>query len=340
MRLFAAFLVFLLAQSAAAQEQQIPAVGIIDFYGLRTVKPEDVRAVLRLKEGDAVPKSKAEREVLERRLAALPNVARASVSFVCCDERAGKTILYVGILEKGQSFPQFRAAPKGKILLPAGIVDDGENFTEALIRAVQKGDAEDDALAGHSLMKNPEARAFQEKFILFAAGNFGLLRKVLRESSNAEHRALAAQIIAYVSDKRAIVADLVYAMRDSNESVRNNAMRALALIARFAQDNPQKKIEVPIAPFVDLLNSIEWSDRNKSAYALLALTENRDENVLALIRRNAFASLAEMVRWQNPGHALAPFLILGRTVDLTDAEIEKLWQNKLRVDPENKARKK
>ena len=326
---WAAIWCFLLAHGTAAQ--QMPPIGIIDFYGLRTVTPQQARNALGLKEGDAAPKSKAEKEALEKRLAALPNVVRASVTFVCCDEANGKTMLYVGILEKGQSFPQFRAAPKGSIRLPAGIVGDGEKFTDALIRAVQSGDAEDDGSQGHSLMKNREARFFQEKFIAFAARNPKLLRKVLRESSDAEHRALAAQVIAYFSDKRTIVADLTYAMRDANESVRNNAMRALALIARFAQDNPQKKIEVPLAPFVEMLNSLEWSDRNKSAYALLSLTEKRDEKVLALIRNSALESLMQMARWQNPGHANAPFFIFGRTVDLTDAEIEKLWLNKLRA---------
>lgn len=339
MKLFAAILLFLLA-SVVAAAQQLPPIGIIDFYGLRTVTAEQARKALQLKEGDAVPKSKADREALEKRLAALPNVAQARVSFVCCDDANGKTMLYVGILEKGQSFLRFRAAPKGAVRLPAGIVETGENFSEAVMRAVQNGDAEDDSSAGHSLMKNREARAFQEEFIAFAARNLKLLRKVLRESSNAEHRALAAQVIAYFPDKQRVVADLVYAMRDANESVRNDAMRALALIARYAQNNPQKKIEVPIAPFVEMLNSVEWSDRNKSSYALLALTEKRDEKILSLIRNNAFMSLAEMARWQNPGHSSAPFFILGRAVDLTDAEIEKLWQNKLRVDSENQGGKK
>ena len=65
-------------------------------------------------------------------------------------------------------------------------------------------------------MKNSEARAVQEKFLRLAAENTPLLRKVLRESADANHRALAAQIIAYSKDKRAVIRELVDAVKDSD----------------------------------------------------------------------------------------------------------------------------
>lgn len=78
----------------------------------------------------------------------------------------------------------------------------------------------------HALFHNPEARAVQEHFINIAARDLKLLRAVLHQSSNAQHRALAAEIMAYTTNKKAVVKDLVYGMSDPDAGVRNNAMRA------------------------------------------------------------------------------------------------------------------
>ena len=82
---------------------------------------------------------------------------------------------------------------------------------------------------------------------------------MLRESDDDDHRALAAQVIAYAADKRAVVDDLAAAMRDPASEVRNNAMRGLALFAQYAREHPESNVSgCPSGPFVDLLNSIDW----------------------------------------------------------------------------------
>jgi len=58
-----------------------------------------------------------------------------------------------------------------------------------------------------------------------------------------------------------------------------------------------------------MLNSIEWTDRNKSSLALYRLTENRDPKVLTILRRKALRSLVEMARWKTLGHARAAFTL-------------------------------
>src|SRR5688572_881052 len=116
---FLPLLFFLLLISADAQ---IPPIGIIDFYGLRTVTEQQARAALQIKEGEAVPESKEAREAAEKRLRSLPNIEEAILSFVCCDDAGGKTMLYVGIQEKGAGVLQFRPAPQGSIRLPDEIV--------------------------------------------------------------------------------------------------------------------------------------------------------------------------------------------------------------------------
>lgn len=307
----------LLSGSANAQNQPI---GIIDFYGLRSVSEQQARDALQIKEGDPVPDS---REQAQHRLQALPNVEQALLGFVCCE--GGKALLYVGIKEKGAPSLKFHSAPTGSIRLPETIVRAGDAFFDALTRGIEKGDTGEDESQGHALSSYPEARAIQERFITFAAQDFKLLRNVLRKSGDAHHRALAAQIIAYTANKRDVVNDLFYGMGDPDSDVRNSSMRSLAVIADFAQRSPKEQIKVSVRPFIKMLNSIVWTDRNKSAFALYQLTEKRDPAILTQLREQALPSLIEMARWKSPGHAYRPFALLGRLGNLSEDEIQKDW---------------
>jgi hypothetical protein len=317
---------FLLLLPSASIFAQAPLFATVDFYGLRTVTEQQVRSVLRLKEGDPIPDDKAAGEIIKS-LEAIPNVEDAALEFPCCDEKYGKSILYVGIREKGTPALKFRSAPMGDIRLPAEMLELEEQFYDKLGKAVIKGDTAEDDSQGHSLMANAEARAVQEQFISVAANNGDLLRKVLRGSSDAHHRALAAQIIAYSSDKHKIIGDLIYAIKDPSDSVRNAAVRALAVLARYAQANPQKKLKISFAPFIDLLNSVVWTDRNKSSLALFPLTDGRDPKLLKELRIRALPSLMEMARWQSKGHAFGPLMILGRIAGIPDHEIFEALQS-------------
>jgi hypothetical protein len=314
---------FLIVLPHGSTNRQSPRIGIIDFYGLRKTSEQRARQALQIKEGEPVPDS---RDEAQRRLEALQNVQQARLNFVCCDD-AGKAIIYVGIREKGTPALEFRNAPQGRTRLPDNIVRAGEALSDAVMRAVEKGDAGEDDSQGHALSQNPEARALEESFIIFAEQHLKLLRTVLRESADAQHRALAAEIIAYAPNKRDVVQELVYGMGDPDESVRNSSMRALGVIAKFAQRAPRQSIKIPVKPFIAMLNSIEWTDRNKSAAALFQLTEKRDAAVLSSLRRHALQSLVEMARWKNLGHAQSPFFILGRVGKLSEEEIWKAWNS-------------
>ncbi|HEX8846989.1 MAG TPA: hypothetical protein VF791_20265 [Pyrinomonadaceae bacterium] len=320
MKLFS--LILLLVLLPGSTNGQSPQIGLIDFYGLRSLSEQRARAALQIKEGDAPPESLKEARA---RLEALPNVEAARLKSVCCEE--GKRILYVGISEKGAPTLRFRRAPQGSARLPAEMLQAGKALEDAAARAVQKGDAGEDDSQGHALYNNTEARAIQQRFIAFAARDLKLLRTVLRESGAAPHRALAAEIIAYAANKGDVVKDLVYGMSDPDEDVRNNSMRALAIIAGFARNAPAQHIKVPIRPFVEMLNSIEWSDRNKSAFALYMLTGKRDAAILSTLRKRALQSLVEMSRWKSSGHAQLPFFILGRVGNLSEEEIWKAWMS-------------
>src|SRR5262245_5314698 len=315
------WLIFIALLLQAPQDPQIPPIGIIDFYSLRGISERQVREALQIKEGDS---PSDELKGAKRRLESLPGVAEARIELVCCDE--GKTILFIGIGAKGVPSLQFRPGPQGKVRLPKDVIQTGEDFDKVRLAAVEKGNSGEDHSRGHALSNDPATRAIQERFVTFAARDLKLLRDVLRHSADAEHRALAAQVIAYTANKQAVVNDLVEAMRDPAEVVRNNAMRALAVMAGSATQTTKQRIRIPVRPFIEMVNSIEWTDRNKSTWALSILTDKRDPAVLSELRQKALPSLIEMARWKSSGHAYAPFTLLGRVVGLPEDEITAAWE--------------
>lgn len=321
-------ILLVLILSLSAFGQQFPSVGIIDFYGLRTVSEKDVLSVLKIKSGDDGMKTLLSAEENRQLLKTIKGVEDASISLICCDDFDGKSIVFVGIREKGTPALKFRPAPNGKIRLPEMILQAGKDFQIAFAQAISEKDFSEDQLKGYSLAGNQNVRNAQKKFIPIAAKNLKILRRVLRESSDAGQRAIAAQIIAYAPDKNAVVGDLLDGATDADEAVRNNATRALILFANFANANPQLKIKVSAENFIPMLNSLEWTDRNKSLGVLDALTKNREKSLLNRLKADALASLVEMARWKNPGHAQTAFSILGRISNLSEDEIADAWKSK------------
>jgi len=297
-----------------------PRVGVLDYYGLRKLTPERIQRVLATKEGDRFPQSKGD---VEERLEKIPGVVRSHLEAVCCEE--GKAILFVGIEEKGAPHFEFRTAPSGESRLTGDIVETHRKFLAAVESAARAGSVAEDLRSGHSLMADPASRALQEQFAVIAERELPLLKDVLRNSSNDEHRAIAAEIIGYAPKKREVVDDLQQAIQDPDDSVRNNAMRAFGAIAVLAIQHPELEIQISPTWFVEMLNSVVWSDRNKAVRALLNLTDTRPERILALIRERALPALAEMARWKSLPHALGPYMLLGRVAGLTDKQIEDSW---------------
>jgi hypothetical protein len=311
------WLTLVLMLLSGQSDSQLPPIQTIDFYGLRTVSEARVRKALQIKEGDTPPESPLPAQL---RVEAVDRVIHARLNFVCCEK--GKTTLYVGIQEQDVPELTFRLAPTGSVRLPFDVLPAGQAFENAYTMALEAGDHVEDQSEGHSLMHFPEARAAQKKFIALAALHPAILHDVLRNSADARQRALAAQILAYAADKRDVVADLIYATRDPDDEVRNTATRALWIIAKYAQRKPELGIHVAPSVFIDLLNSLVWTDRNKSSNALLETTFNRDPAVLAEIRAKALPSLVEMARWKALAHAQASLFLLGRIGGMSEDDIQ------------------
>jgi hypothetical protein len=316
----------LVASATLRADGQALKIGIVDFYGLNKISPGEIRKLLTFKEGDTIVlggEAPAVFRSSEERLTRVPGVVRVRLEPVCCD--SGAVIVFVGIQEQGAPTLQFRSTPTGAERLPTDIVQTGQEFSKAMMSAIQRGDAGEDRSQGHSLMHDPAARAIQERFVEFARRDLPSLRAVLRNSSDAAERALAAQVVAYAADKQSVVDDLVWGMSDPADGVRNNAMRALMVFAEARPAPDGSTLRIPAGPFIGFLQSLVWSDRNKASSALMALSTRRDPALLAELRKSALPPLVEIARWKSAGHALPAFLTLARVAGYPDDDANALW---------------
>lgn len=314
-------LTVLLVTAALLQSAGPDSVEAVDLYGIRRLDRETVQRAIGVSVGDRTPDALP---AIRRRVLAISGVADADVSVVCCGEKGG-ALLYVGIRERNEPAPSFAAAPRGAVRLSREVVTLGDRFDRALMNAVQRGVTDDDVSAGYALSADSSVRTLQQQFREMARTQLPTLRRVLGESGDAAQRALAAQIIAYGSDRGAVVQLLAAAVRDPDERVRNNAARALALLAQWANEHPTERLTIPSAPFIAFLQSAQWTDRNKAVFVLLPLTASREPALLERLRCESLPSLVEMARWANPGHALPAYLVLARVIGVSDDEAFAAW---------------
>jgi len=305
---------------AAGAQERIEAV---DLYGVRSIDGAAVHEALGIRPGDAFAsdaRTAAALTAARDRVESLPGVDAAQLSPVCCGAGGGM-LLYVGIRETGTEPVAYRPAPTGAARLTEELLDAVRSLEAAVAAAVRAGTASEDISAGHSLLEDPTARAIQSSLVEKAAAELPLLRRVLLESADGEHRAAAATLIGYAPDKAANVDDLAAAATDPDASVRNNATRALMILASYASDHPQLGIRIEPEPFIRQLRSLDWTDRNKASMVLFQLSSDRNPALLERLRREALPELIEMARWTSPGHALPAIVLLGRVGGVSDERI-------------------
>jgi uncharacterized membrane protein len=297
-------------------------VGTLDFFGLRRLSELDVRAALKIEEGD--PFERDAMGSLVAKLEKIPGVRKATVTPVTVDG-TGKLSVFIGVQETGAAGFTLREPPEGTQRLPDALAQTYRDFMAALGPSVQKGGDREDHSQGHALNSSPQLRKPQDLAIVQLEANTAAVRDVLRSSRFEQDRAAAAWLLGYAPDKKAIVPDLVEAARDADATVRNNATRALGVIAELAAAQPRLGISIPPDLFVDMLHSVTWTDRNKVSFLLMSMTNSGEPELLRMLRARALPELVEIARWKSKGHALPAALILGRIAGWKDEHTAEVW---------------
>jgi hypothetical protein len=310
-------LVAILTATAPAfpQDESFP-IGTIEFYGHTGFDVNRIRATLPLREGQRLSQASKERVVARVRKAIKRATGRepSDVAPVCCDDR-GRLVIYIGL--HGESVRQtiYNPSPRGPARLPRAALKIQRDVEEAWLNAMKKGVSGEDDSKGYALSLDPETRSKQLALHAYVAQNSSMVRRVLASSRNVEHRQIAAEMLGYADRSPEQIAALIRAGHDIDDGVRNNAIRALVVLAR---SSPEAAATIPGECFVSLLNSGLWTDRNKSAELLSILTAQRDPQLLTCLREQAFTALLEMARWSYRGHADGARLILGRIAGIDE----------------------
>ena len=101
--------------------------------------------------------------------------------------------------------------------------------------------------------------------------------------------------------------------------------RAIVALAVYARLHADSGIKLEPTWFIEMLNSLSWSDRERALSALQILTDGRDAAMLEQLRNRALPALVEMSRWKKLEHALPAFILTGRVAGLSEQQIQDAW---------------
>lgn len=311
------------AAAAAVGEDITPRIGDIEVYGNHHVSPEKIKSTLDLKPGSPLPS----RGAAEEKLNHLSGVIDSRLQAVCCD--GSNTILYIGIEERNQPHIDFHSAPTSDVKLPQDIAEKYDALLNATDLSLHSKGADEDLTNGYSLMTDPDARDIQKSLLPLVEANLAAVDNVLRQAADPEQRAAAAYVIQYgprtVRASKTVGDALQYALQDPDEAVRQNAMISLRAVMVGGRLHRDQQIHIEPTWFVELMNSVVWSDRHNASLALLALTDKPNPAALDLIRGRALGSVLEMARWHDLRNALPGFILAGRLAGMDEKSIQDAW---------------
>jgi hypothetical protein len=317
-KLYALLTIALLTSGAFGQDKP-KRIGEIEFFGYAGIALDEVRAALPFREGDEFNTETVEEKMRQAR-EAVKRVAGhppTDLNLGCCDNQGNWTI-FIGLSGRPM---RHNPRPKGKARLPVSAIRMYERFIDTNEEAIQKGAAAEDWSKGYAISEYPSLRSVQLEMRAYAVGREVLLSKVLATSSDDQHRVVAAHLLGYARQSKSQITALARASHDGDSNVRNNATRALWVLA---ESNPKIAAQIPSESYVDLLLSGNWTDLNKSSLLLSAITQSRNAEALTQLRgRETLERLIEMARWRT-GHADKARTILGRIAGIDEGRLQQL----------------
>lgn len=324
----------LLLQSAsvvlvAQASPQNVRIGKIEFFGYAGIDFDKLRSVLPIHEGDELTTDSLGETITRIHESIVKAMLKppTDVNATCCDTH-DSWIVYIGLPGGSSRDFSFNPAPQGDISLPPEVKGLYQGILDATLKAASSGNAGEDRSKGYTLSVDPDLRSKQLALRDYAVHNEALVLDVLEHSSAADSRQAAAQILGYGIQSSRQINALVQASRDPDHTVRNNAVRALSVLA---ESSPRIAASIPAENFIAMLNSGLWADRNKAGFLLFEMTHTRPPILLAQLRKQALPSLEEIARWRT-GHAYFARMVLGRIAGIPEARLQKLASQQDQVE--------
>ena len=296
-------------------------IGAVEFFGTAGLDMTAIRQALPVKEDDQLswPEADSKQRAIKSTIRKMTGQPATDVTLVCCDERQS-WILFVGLPGGSVRQIKHRRAPNGAPRLPADAVRLYEQTMDAVRVAAEKGPSQEDDSRRYALSEDPGLREKQRAMRAYALKHESSLMEALARSRLASHRRAAAHLLGYSGQSPRQIAALVNACDDLDSVVRNNAIRALSVLAKSGSGIASR---IAPEPFIGMLLSGSWTDRNKAAALLDTLTGRRDPDVLRKIRLEAGDSLKEMAGWRN-GYGVPYARILGRAAGVEENRLQEL----------------
>lgn len=290
-----------------AQSLRFPIVAV-EVYGGAAVDRGKLREALPYRVGQMFePKSEASLERMPRRVRQLVGKNAFSVGLVYDPGMKG-WLIYVDVEpERGER--EWLPRPTGAQKLPPEMV----RYYEKLMDVGPKMGAEDDS-AGYAWFQGAEEP--QVALRDWAKAHPERVMEALREAAADGERAAAAWMVAYLRGVPGQVEALGRATRDSNSTVRNNALRALGVLARVA---PAELARMDFSGLLAGLESLNWTDRNKTLMVLSGVKLTPE--ALGELRGKYSKALEEMAQWKSMGHAGMALELVGRARCMEEGEM-------------------
>lgn len=296
-------------------------IGQVNYFGYGEMDLGPLRTQLPVHSGEPFTFATFDEDALKAAVAHLSGKSPTDIDMVCCDA-AKHWLIFIGIAGSTYRPLVTAAAPTGTDHFSPAVASLYEEDMAAGMWAVKAGNAAEDDSQGYALAIDPAQRKIQLAMRAYARTHEPELIRVLGHSSDAKQRRIAAELLGYGIRSEMQVNALVGAAKDIDGETRNNAIRALYVLAAAKGASP---LETNPEPFIALLYSGKWSDRNKGSLLLMRMTEENDAALLTALRREALKPLIEGASWTgDPGHSKPFLVILSRVLKLPPKTVQQM----------------
>jgi hypothetical protein len=306
------------SSSVFAQDEHTPfQVGQINFFGYGGIDLAPLRTQLPLHIGDTISFATFDDAAIRSFLTRATGRPPTDVNLTCCDN-SKRLLIYIGLSGTSSRPMPTTSSPQGSEHLAASALKLYDQKMSALESAVHRGAAGEDDSQGYAISIDPALREIELSIHTYAMSREAEFERVLCKAADPRQRRIASEFLGYVPRSSAQIKALAQAVGDSDGEVRNNAVRALSVLAAARN---ARSLAIDPQPFIAMLFSYKWTDRNKGSMLLARLTEGRDPALLAALRKQALPPLVEGGSWSDPGHAYAFLMILGRIADIPEDKL-------------------